>query len=217
MSTTKYVHDQTLSQSAPSTCPSLFTDERVLQFRDICQTFIEGLSSSPKTWSSEEFAAQQTRLEINQPQISQFYLFSILKYCQCLSIEKIDTSAIPFFRFFKTIMTEFAEQEHKVKEYIKWDYSSRNAFVEQLIRSSMRTLTSAAGSVAGLVRSKKAPSLARGSVAGSVAGSVRSKRTPSLAAGSVASLQPHDSISVAPIEKIDKSITDLYRRSRNRA
>ena len=206
---TKYVDgDHPASVTPPTSCTSLFDDERVVQFRDICKQFIEGLSSSPKTWSSEDFQRQQKRLETSEPQISKFYLFSILKYCKCLSIDKIDPKTIPFSRFFETLLKEFGNQEHKVREYIQWDYGSRNAFVNQLIRSSMRQLTqkaaagSVAGSVVGSVRSKKALS---------VAGSVRSKKAPSLAAGSVASLQPHDSISVAPIEKIDKSITDLYR------
>lgn len=228
---TKYVlSDGDAQQGSPVVpCTSLFSDERVVQFRDVLQRFIEGLATSPLDWNKEDFEAQRTRLIQADPEIEDYYLYSILTYCQLMNIDMIDPQSIPFASFFLQLMNEFGSQQHKVPDYVKhWNMQSRILFVEQLIRTAMRRVTRRRSEKPAVPASKsEKPAASKGSKfekprskkplsekPRSVASSSRARSAKSIAGGgsvySRASFHPDDSVSVAH-KRIDASIMGLLR------
>ena len=213
----------------PRTSRTLFQEEFCIQFALCAKAYLDGLIKRmksvdhPSQWSDDTMTKELRLFEQNEPQAGRLFQFTYFSHLDLIGRKTAAAnSGSHLYPFFRVFVTAFANSEPRmIKEYVdKYNHVERTDYVQELVRSALRTLTNDVRDAASSVASRRSTSRSAHGVSEkqqrSLAASRISTRPQSqqataklLSVGGGSVFQPHDSVSVVPI--VERSVASLWK------
>lgn len=218
----------------PRTTGTLFQEEFCIQFALCAKAYLDGLVKRMKTvdhpsqWSEDAMTKELREFKKNEPQAGRLFQFTYFSHLDLIGRKTAAAnSGSHLYPFFRVFVTSFANSEPRmIKEYVdKYNHVERTDYVQELVRSALRTLTNdvrdapassvvsrrsssrSARGVSEMQRSLKVGSVAASRISTQPQSQQATAKLLSVGGGSV--FQPQDSVSVVPI--VERSVASLWK------